>query len=153
MKGDDEVLRYGSFIELPTRSYVGHCSVNLDQVRKYEYLEGKRVKVWWANGEEEVFGVDGRIVPENYYIIPATPGFELLMYWPEAEDEFTSEHREVLERTPVVAWRVEEYRGRFLEIDESIIAISINMTSAEESVRVAVRHPDGVVSRYADCRL
>ena len=95
--------------------------------------------------------MDGRIAPEHYFVVPATPGFELLMYWPLGGENWEEE----LQRSPVVAWRINEDHTDGRDVTESIIAISTaNTTSAEKAsnIRVGVRHPNGVVSHYADGR-
>jgi hypothetical protein len=57
------------------------------------------------------------------------------------------------ERTPVIAWRINEVHTKPQSYyEEGMIAISTHLTSAGQAGngRYAVRHPDGVVSRYQD---
>ena len=134
----DEAIRNGNFVILDG---FPSAFVNLDQVRKYSYLDDGRVKVWWANGDMEVLAVSGRIATENYFIVPAAPGFELLTYYePEADETF------VVERSPVIAWRIEECQTFDRCSDENPIAISTDSTSAEG--HSAVLCPDGRVRIY-----
>lgn len=146
----DQAIRYGNFVEFGDfrSTPSGHCWVNLDQVRRYSYLDDGRVKVCWANGDEEVLTVVKRIAPENYFVVPAAPGFELLTYYAPEDGETFPMHR-----TPVIAWRIDEGQtGGDHRTDESLTAISMNGMSSEEisNVRHAVRSPDGRVTHYKD---
>jgi hypothetical protein len=114
---------------------------------EFEYIDRGQVRVWWANGKDEVLECSGPLSSERYYIVPAVPGFDLLCLYFDEEETF--------ERTPVVAWRIGEYHTKDCYGDESIIAISTHLTSAEGAgnMRVGVRHPDGSVSHYKDGRV
>jgi hypothetical protein len=145
-------LRYGDFVEF--RSFTSHrsCFVNLAQVRKYEYLnDGEKVKVCWANGDEEVLAIEDLIGPEKYYIIPAQSGFELLVLY---MDDIKNGKEFTLDRSPVVSWRINEDQTGKRYVDESLIAIAITGTSHDDAsnVRVGVRCPDGQVMIYQDAR-
>lgn len=114
--------------------------VNLDQVRKFEYLnEGNervgKVRVWWVNGDVEDMPVTGRIETENYFVVPASPGFELLTYFRDDD---------AIERVPVIAWRIEEYQTKERYSDANPIAIGLTDTSLGDDS--AVRCPDGKVT-------
>jgi hypothetical protein len=133
--------REGSFVPLD------QAMVNLSQVRKFEHLDGKQVRVTWANGDEEEMHDDGysRLLTEPFFIVPAAPGFELLSFWPDpAEGQF--------ERSPVVAWRMDEDQTNEHFGDRSLIGIGLSSTSADEAsnMRVAVLRPDGVVTHHRD---
>ena len=138
------VFRSGNFVAL------GKCRVNLDQVRKFEYVDDddERVRVVWANGDEEILWAHDIIETQRYHIIPALPGFELLSYWPDTEDAIA------LDRAVVIAWRINEDQTVKRYVDETVIAISLGGTSADQSsnTRVGVRHPDGKVTIHQDCR-
>jgi hypothetical protein len=138
--------RCGNFVTFESPDgYTDYCDVNLDHVRKYEYLKDGQCKVWWSNGDVEVLPVMGRIAPEKYFVVPAQPGFELLTYYaPEGGEEFP------IQRTPVIAWRIEEYQTADRNSDENPIAISTTGTSVEDNT--GVRSPSGQVTIHRDGR-
>jgi hypothetical protein len=132
--------------------HLRHGQINMDHVRRFEYIDAHQVRVWWANGDDEVLACSGPLSSERYYIVPAGPGFDLLYFYFDVVEDGVEE---TFERTPVVAWRIGECHTKECFSDESIIAISTHLTSADDAgnMRVAVRHPDGVVSHYADGRV
>jgi hypothetical protein len=132
----------GNFVEL------GEVFVNFDQVQQFKYTDDGRVWVQWANGDDAMFRVNSGIDMDRYFIVPAAPGFELLSYWPDPAEG------QVLERSPVVAWRIDEDQTVERFGDENLIAISLNGTSKETSknMRVAVLAPNGGVTHYQNCR-
>jgi hypothetical protein len=115
--------------------------VNLDHVRRVEYISDQEVKITWSNGDVERFR-DNFKPEENYHIVPATSGHQLLQYWPEEQ---------VLDREPVLAWRIEEDQTKEHYGDDMLVAIGMDSTSAEGNSNVysAVLAPDGVVKAYA----
>jgi hypothetical protein len=137
MNGD--AWKEGSFIDVGPQGMI-----NLDHVRRYEYARDGRIRVWWANGDMDEFNVVGRVNPEKPCMVPAQPGFELVYYCPD--------YREELDRYPVIAWSINDFSIKPHYCGEGIIAISPSLSSATESTnaRIAVRHPDGVVSHYKD---
>jgi hypothetical protein len=108
--------------------------LNLDQVRRFEYLRDGKVRVWWANGDDEVFEVGGQhgIDTAAYHIVPALPGFELVTYFPEED---------LLQAEPVIAWRIEEHQTYERFSDANPIAIGLTATSHDSNS--AVRWPEG----------
>jgi hypothetical protein len=103
----------------------------------FHYTDDKTVRIWWANGDLEEFAITGRIETENYFIVPATPGYELLNYLEDRNGDM------VLERAPVVAWRIEEDQTKEHNSDLNLIAIALHSTSAESNSGVLC--PDGKV--------
>jgi hypothetical protein len=129
---------------------LGSSWVNLDHVRKIEFPDRERVEVTWSSGELETFRETHAhdLFKEPYHIVPAQPGFELLMFWLDAESEG------MFERSPIIAWRIDDSKTGDYFGDESLTAIAQEMNSREamSNMRVGVRCPDGTMRHHADGR-
>jgi hypothetical protein len=127
----------GRFVSL------GASFLNLDHVRKFRIAGDEKIEVTWTNGEVETFHDSYKFVTfdDPYFIIPATPGHQLLQYFADDGE---------LRREPVLAWRISEDQTKHHYGDGSLIAISMDSTSAEScsNVFTAVLAPDGVLSTY-----
>jgi hypothetical protein len=121
--------------------------VNLDYVRRFKIVDDKEIEVTWSNGEQETFYDSYRslIFNDPYFIIPATPGHQLLEYFVDDGE---------LRRGSVLAWRISEDQTKDHYTDNRLIAISMDSTSAAgcSNVFTAVLAPDGVLSTYDGAR-
>jgi hypothetical protein len=99
-----------------------------------------------SNGEEETFNDQPETLSdlnEQFWVVPAAPGHELLQYFADDGGE--------LQREPVLAWRIKECQTESYFGDDMLIAIGIDSNSADSCSNVfcAVLAPDGVVKSNA----
>jgi hypothetical protein len=138
-------------------AHIQDCWINLDQVRKIEFENFHNIRVTYTDSEEDVFKdvKDDTSLSElkdySHHIIPASPGFELIGFWPHPGwDPATHDIKAWLWREPVIAWQVYTFHADEKDFDHVAIGMQETSYNKDGEGWIAVLRPDGVVKTYND---